>query len=245
MIYFISDVHLGFFERKQDIVRENLLIATLDKLAIDAEKIFIVGDLFDYWFEYKQVIPRYFYRILSKIHDLVSKGIKIEYVMGNHDFGHIDFFENEFGIKVHTNDIQRQIYGKRFYISHGDGKAYGDLGYKILKKILRHPFSLWLFMRLHPNFGIGLASGSSKKSRAYTDKKDYGKKDGMRDFALEKIEYGYDYVIMGHRHKAEITKHLQGYYINLGHWIKPPMTFGSFDGYEFNIIIVDEFLSNR
>jgi UDP-2,3-diacylglucosamine hydrolase len=244
MIYFISDLHLGLELREKDIEKENLFLRFLEKASKDCEQLMIVGDLFDYWFEYKTVIPKYFYRSLAKFHEMTSNGIKIEYIMGNHDFGHLDFFEKELNIPVIKTDKEYEFYGSRFFISHGDGKSNKDLGYKILKKILRSPLSLWLYLKLHPNVGISLASNSSKSSRKYTSTKRYGITDGMRDYAFRKIEEEeYDYVVMGHRHIAEKTKHQNGYYINLGEWIKKP-TFGQFDGKDFKLINVSEFLNS-
>lgn len=243
MIYFISDLHLGLEPREKDIEKENLFLQFLDKASNDCEQLMIVGDLFDYWFEYKTVIPKYFYRTLAKFYEMTSKGIKIEYIMGNHDFGHVDFFEKELGIPIIKTDKEYNIYGNKFFISHGDGKSNKDIGYKILKKILRSPFSLWLYLKLHPNLGISLASNSSQSSRKYTSKKRYGITDGMREYAFEKIEEGYDYVVMGHRHIAEKTKHAGGFYINLGEWIKEP-TFGIFDGKDFKLLKVNDFLQS-
>lgn len=234
MVYFISDVHLGLQSREEDKLREDRFLQFLESIKKDCKTLFIVGDLFDYWFEYKTVIPKYFYRVLTKLYELRKSGIQIEYLMGNHDFGHKDFFASELDIEVHHDDITREIDGKKFYISHGDGKSHKDTGYKILKKILRAKTSLYLFLKLHPDFGIGLASGSSQKSRVYTDQKNYGKTDGMREFAFHKIDEGFDYVIMGHRHKAEIAQHNSGYYINLGEWIKKPQ-FGKFENGIFTL----------
>lgn len=243
MIYFISDLHLGLDDREKDREKENLLLNFLKKIEHNCEKLLIVGDLFDYWFEYKTVIPKYYYRTLAAFYEMTSKGIDIDYIMGNHDFGHIDFFEKELNIPVHKNDTQYTFYGKKFFISHGDGKSNKDIGYKILKKILRSPVSLWLYLKLHPNLGISLASGSSKSSRKYTRDKRYGITDGMKEYAFRKIDEGFDYVVMGHRHLAENTKYKEGYYINLGEWINKP-TFGSFDGEEFKLHKVDDFLNN-
>lgn len=241
MHYFISDVHLGLLKREEDRKREDLLLEVLDKISEDAEEILLLGDIFDYWFEYKEVIPAYFYRTLNKISELNEKGVKFTYLMGNHDFGHKDFFLNEFKMQIDRHDVIREINGKKFYLSHGDGKSKNDVGYLILKKILRSPISNFLFRLIHPDLGIKLAKGSSSKSRHYTDMKDYGESDGMREFALNKLEEGFDYVVMGHRHKAEKTKHSNGYYINLGEWLKNP-TFGRFDGDKFEIINVNEYL---
>lgn len=244
MIYFISDLHLGLEPRDKDIYKENLLLKFLSVIKDDCEKLFIVGDLFDYWFEYKTVIPKYFYRTLSAFYDFKEQGIDIEYIMGNHDFGHVDFFENELGITVHKEDMEYDLKGKKFFISHGDGKSNKDWGYKILKKILRSPVSLWIYLKLHPNLGIGLASNSSKSSRKYTSTKRYGITDGMKEFAFDKIDEGFDYVVMGHRHKAELTVHNHGYYANLGEWIKNP-TFGRFDGEKMEILEVQKFVESK
>lgn len=241
MYYFISDVHLGLLERQTDRKREDLLLKVLDKISIDAKEIFLVGDIFDYWFEYKEVVPSHFYRTLNKIDELKQKGIPITYIMGNHDFGHKSFFLNEFNIKIERGDIERIINSKKFYISHGDGKSKNDIGYLILKKILRSPISNFLFRLIHPDLGIKLAKGSSSTSRDHTDKKDYGSNDGMKEFAFKKLEEGFDFVVMGHRHKAETIAHSNGYYINLGEWLKTP-TFGVYDGNHFTIVDVNDFL---
>lgn len=238
-IYFVSDVHLGFFKREKDALREKLLLDFFDSIKLDASTLVIVGDLFDYWFEYKRVIPRDFYLTLAKLKELRNCGIKIEYVMGNHDFGHNDFFEKELDIPIIKTDIEREYLGSKFYISHGDGKAYNDEMYLLLRKILRNKTSQWLFNKLHPDFGIGLASHSSQKSREYTKSKDYGEKEGMIDFAKEKIEFGFDYVIMGHRHIADIIDFGKGRYINLGEWLSKPV-YGVFDGDKFELVNLEK-----
>lgn len=242
MVFFISDVHLGYFDRDREREREELLVAVLDRISEDCGALYIVGDLFDYWFEYKKVIPKFFLKTLSAFYSMRKKGIEIEYLMGNHDFGHIDFFQKELGIPIYKDDIEREILGKRFYISHGDGKAHNDGPYLFLKKILRSPISMKLYQKLHPDFGIGLASGSSKKSRTYTDKKDYGMSDGMFEFAEKKIAEGFDYVVMGHRHRRIYHDFGRGKYINLGDWFSNP-AIGRFDGAEFSLVPVNEFLS--
>ncbi|MFP4543881.1 MAG: UDP-2,3-diacylglucosamine diphosphatase [Bacteroidota bacterium] len=244
-VVFISDLHLGLQERPEDIKREDFFLRFLSRIKGPDYTLVINGDLFDYWFEYKTVIPRPFYRSLAALRETVLSGTKIEYIMGNHDFGHKDFFSEEIGIDVQKHDISREYFGKKFYISHGDGKAYNDTGYKILKKILRARCSNILFRLLHPDLGIAMASGSSQTSRHYSDKKDFGEKDGMKDFAKNKIDYeGYDYVIMGHSHKAEKVRINQGFYINLGEWINNP-TLAVFEGDEVNIISVNEFIKNQ
>ncbi len=244
MIYFISDIHLGILEREKDAPREDLLLKLLDAVSPDCEVLYIVGDLFDYWFEYKYVVPKYFYRTLATLKTLRNKNIKIEYLMGNHDFGHKDFFEKEMGITIYRQDIIREHNGKKFYISHGDGKANNDAGYRFLKKVLRNKFSLWLYLKLHPDCGIALASSSSKKSRGYTSQKHYGKTEGMEQFAYDRIQEGFNYVIMGHRHRLIEKQIGKGWYYNLGSWLEKP-AFGIYDGSSFRIEFVEEFLNRK
>lgn len=236
MVYFFSDVHLGLGSRDSDRKREQLLLRFLDAIAPDCERLVIVGDLFDFWFEYSSVTPKYFFRTLAALADMRQRGIVIEYLMGNHDFGHQDFFEKELNIPIHHNDISLTLSGKKFYVAHGDGKAYNDTGYLILRAILRNKLSIKLFQWLHPDFGIWLASGSSHASRTYTDEKDYSERDGLRDFAEKKINEGYDYVIMGHRHRAAVVDFEKGTYVNLGHWLALPATFARFDGKKLELL---------
>lgn len=237
MIYFFSDVHLGYYPRNADRRREDILLRFLDHIADDAEKIYIVGDLFDYWFEYNTVIPKYFYRSLAAIERMARSGIEIEYIMGNHDFGHQRFFAEEFGIIVAHGDIECKIKGKRFFLAHGDGKVKNDTGYLILRAILRNRISVKLFQWLHPDVGIWLATHSSRASRTYTDAKEFGSEDGLSGFAAEKIAEGYDYVIMGHRHLAGKYQIGNGCYVNLGHWLSDaPPTYAQFNGSEIELL---------
>lgn len=239
--YFISDCHLGYGrDRDADRARELRLLVVLQKIADEAKSgnaagLFIVGDLFDSWFEYRQVIPKRHVRtiaMLAKIRDYIP----VEYLMGNHDFGHKDYFEKELNIPVHGGDIEKVLNGKRFYIAHGDGKAHNDTGYIILRSILRNKFLLWCYSWLHPDIGIWLAERMSGGSRAYTDNRDaLQKQDGLRIYAEQKIAEGFDYVIMGHRHKAQmIDIEGKGTYINLGDWLKS-YTYGVFDKDGFRI----------
>lgn len=242
MYYFISDVHIGYYPRQKEREREKLLIEFLKKIESNCHTLYIIGDLFDYWFEYKTVIPRDFIRVISALINMRDKNIKIEYIIGNHDFGHKDFFADELGINLHQNDIETTIEGKSFFLSHGDGKIKKDHGYNILKKILRNPLSNKLYRLIHPDLGIMLASSSSKTSRNYTEKKDYGTTDSLFEFAQSKISEGFDYVILGHRHKIYFEKIGNGYYVNLGEWFVNPH-FGKFDGENFNIASVKQFIS--
>jgi len=232
--YFFSDVHLGLENVEKEKLKETKLIEFLNKVQEDAKEIFIVGDLFDCWIEYKQVVPRGYYKLLTKISEITDIGIKINYIAGNHDFWKGNYFQEEFGIQICHTHIEREIGGKKFFIHHGDGFAYNDLGYRILKKVLRSNLSQKIYSVLHPDIGIWLARGSSTTSRNHTNEKDYSKRDGMKDFAFRKIDAGFNYVIMGHRHNPQMTAHNGGYYINLGDWIEY-FTYGIFKNNTFEL----------
>jgi UDP-2,3-diacylglucosamine hydrolase len=227
VVYFFSDVHLGLGSPESNREREDALIRFLKMVERDrAEALYIVGDLFDYWFEYRSVIPRGFTRALGALASVVDAGVRVEYVIGNHDFGHRDFFEREIGASVHADDIEREIAGRRCYIAHGDGKAFNDTGYLILKKVLRARVSNALFRFIHPDIGIGIAARMSRTSRDHTERKNYngekpGESDGLYAFAERKIvEEGFGLVVMGHSHRPRRVDLSGGTYINLGAWIR-------------------------
>ena len=217
--YFISDVHLGLGTKEKEKAKENRLLGFLQEVFPVTETLFIVGDLFDFWFEYKTVIPKGFHRTLSALQGFTDAGKTIHYLAGNHDFWMKDFFREELGIHVHLEPFEMTVQGKRIYLHHGDGLAENDLGYKLIKPVLRHKFNAWLYRWLHPDIGVRLAKGSSRTSREYTSQKHYGEEEGMIREATRKIHEGFDIVIMGHRHKPNVLKIDNGTYINLGDWI--------------------------
>lgn len=228
-IFFFSDVHLGLQNSVEEKLKEQRLLKFLSHVEQHGEQLFIMGDLFDYWFEYKYVIPRGYHHVLSKLGSMAEQGIKIHYIAGNHDFWLKDFFPNDLGIPVYKDPFGITLYGKKFFLHHGDGLALNDTGYLILKRILRSPISTFLFSLLHPDWTAPLARGTSKTSRAYTGNKDYGETDGMIKFSDEKIGEGYDFVVMGHRHKPLRHVSGKGLYINLGDWLHYN-TYAEFDG---------------
>ncbi|MEJ5285957.1 MAG: hypothetical protein CH6_4041 [Candidatus Kapaibacterium sp.] len=244
MIYFISDVHLGYYTGKKNNEIEHVLLSFLDIISTNCQVLVIVGDLFDFWFDYKTVIPKHFFRTVAKLDDLKRMGKEIIYLMGNHDFGHFQFFKKELGIEVIENDISIEFFGKKFYISHGDGKIKNDLGYLILKQILRNKISRYFFRFIHPDLGIFVAKNSSRKSRKYTHNRSKKNFDSLFDFAKQKIDQGYDFVIMGHTHKPEIRSYKGGFYINLGDWLSKPMV-GIFDGFEIKLVPVEEIINYK
>jgi UDP-2,3-diacylglucosamine hydrolase len=218
-VYFISDAHLGLGTHEEERQKENRLIAFLDHIKKDATQLFILGDLFDAWFEYRTVIPKGFHRILSKLEECSGKNIALHFLVGNHDCWIRDYFRSEIGMKTYSLPFDIILNGKKIFLHHGDGLANDDLGYRILKKILRNRFSVWFYSWMHPDIGLILARSSSKTSRRYTSNKHYGEGDGMIRYAKKIIENGFDVVIMGHRHLPTYQEIGNGIYINLGDWI--------------------------
>jgi UDP-2,3-diacylglucosamine hydrolase len=233
--FFISDIHLGLQDKAQEDEKEKKLIHFLKFAETNCDELFIVGDLFDYWFEYKRVYQKGFYRTLSALKDLSERNIKFHYFIGNHDFLHRDFFEKEFSAIMHPDALSTELNGKKFFIAHGDGLVNNDTGYNILKWILRNNFFQRLYSLLHPDLGIAVASKTSKSSRVYTEKKNYGEVDGLFETAKKKIDKGFDFIIFGHLHKRFIVNYNKGTYINLGSWLDKPC-YGVLRNQKFEIL---------
>lgn len=225
-IYFLSDFHLGAPDYSSSLAREKKIVQFLDEIKKDAAVIFILGDLFDFWFEYKKVVPKGYVRILGKLAELTDNGITIHFFVGNHDMWMNGYFEQELNIDVFYEPKEFEFDGKTFLIGHGDGLGPGDHRYKMMKKVFRNKFSQLLFGMLHPSTGIGLADYFSKKSRASTGKEDeqfLGEdKEWLIAFAKEKLQQEpIDFFIFGHRHLPIVYKlNEKSIYINLGDWIK-------------------------
>ena len=225
-IYFISDFHLGAPNRDLSLLREKKIIRFLNKIQHDAGQLFILGDLFDFWFEYKRVVPKGFVRILGKLAELSDSGITIHFFVGNHDMWMKTYFQEEMNINVYHHPKEFALQGKRFLIGHGDGLGPGDHGYKTIKKIFRNPVSQWLFGALPPYIGMGVADFFSRKSRAKTGTTDevfLGEdKEWLIIYCKEILQKEhFDYFIFGHRHlPIEFELNDRSKYINLGDWIK-------------------------
>ena len=239
-IYFASDFHLGIPDRESSLAREKRFCSWLDEIKHDAQEIYLVGDLFDVWFEYKNVVPKGHTRFLGKLAELSDEGIHIEVFTGNHDLWMRGYFEQELNIPVHHNPIVRNFNGKKFYIAHGDGLGPGDLGYKMLKRVLRNPVSQWLYRRLHPDTGVGVAGWLSRLGPKHVDgeeEKFLGPdKEWLVQFAYEKLKTEHvDYFIFGHRHIAvEYQLQENSKYINLGDWIRYD-SYAVFDGNDLRL----------
>lgn len=217
--YFISDIHLGLGPRMEEKAKEERLLSFLQYILPFAEMLVIVGDLFDFWFEYKTVIPKGFHRTLAALQEFTDRNIPVHYLVGNHDFWVGDFFETELGMILHSEPFEMSVGGKRVFLHHGDGLANNDRGYLMLKPILRNKFNIRLYRWLHPDLGVPLARGSSRGSRAHTARRHQGKDLGIVEFAHQKIAEGVDVVVMGHQHRPSIAQIKNGLYVNLGDWI--------------------------
>jgi UDP-2,3-diacylglucosamine hydrolase len=236
-IYFISDAHLGAEEKEKEKIKEEKLISFFDKIKEDGESLYILGDMFEFWFEYRHVIPKDHFSVLSQLRNLVDSGIKISYVVGNHDFWLGDFLTEQIGIKIFKDPIEVNHQGKRIFIAHGDGLAKWDLGYRILKKMLRNSVNIFLYRQIPPDIGYPLAKFVAGKSRgmnrpvhtgAQADKREASYLEDYRSFAYEKIKQGFDAVILAHTHiptleslgdsSANSTE--GGIYLNIGDWFK-------------------------
>lgn len=240
-IYLISDFHLGVPDREKSLERERKIIRFIDSIKKDVDELYLLGDVFDFWFEYKTVVPRGYVRLLGKIAELTDAGIPVYYFTGNHDMWTFDYLQTELNVIVHRQPIEKEYNGKKFYIGHGDGLGPGDHGYKFIKKVFASPLCQWLFARLHPNFGIGLANYFSRKSRIATgnsDEKFLGEeKEWLVIHSKELLEKKhYDYLVFGHRHlPLDISINGKSRYINLGDWIRYD-SYAEFDGESLRLL---------
>ena len=245
-IYFISDLHLGAPNYEKSLEREKQVIRFLDAIENDAQAIYLVGDTFDFWFEYQHVVPKGFIRLFAKLIQLKEGGIDINIFTGNHDLWLKDYLQQEIGATIFHDKIELQIHNssventsKNILIAHGDGLGPGDKKYKILKKIFTNPICQWLFRWLHPDIGMKIAQLWSRHS--FTDPSIelfHGEeKEWLIQYSKEKLkEKNYNYFVMGHRHlpmKIALTENST--YINLGDWIVN-CNYAVFDGNEINLI---------
>lgn len=235
-IYFASDFHLGAPNAEESLKREKLIVKWLDEIKNDAKEIYLVGDVFDFWFEYKSAIPKGFVRLQGKIAELTDSGIPIYFFTGNHDMWIFDYLPQELGITLFKEPITRTYNDKTFLIGHGDGLGPGDNTYKMLKTIFASKICQWLFARVHPNLGIGIANAWSKKSRksniTYDEIFHGEEKEHLVLYCKDYIKKDptIDYFIFGHRHlPLEIKIGEKAKYINLGEWIKYN-SYAVFDG---------------
>lgn len=239
-IYFASDQHFGAPTYEESFVREQKFIRWLDIIKQDAKAIFLLGDLFDFWFEYQKVVPKGFIRVLGKIAEIRDSGIPVYFFVGNHDLWMHDYFEKELDIPVFHNPKEFTFNNKVFLIGHGDGLGPGDYGYKRMKKVFINPVSKWLFRWLHPDVGMRLAQYLSVKNKLISgeEKKEYLGDDNewLVLYSKRKLkEKHYDYFLFGHRHlPIEVNLDNNSKYINTGDWITH-FTYAVFDGNDLTL----------
>lgn len=239
-IYFASDFHLGAPSRANSLEREKKIIRWLDEVKEDAHTIYLLGDIFDFWFEYKHAIPKGFIRLQGKLAELTDSGIPVIFFTGNHDMWMFDYFPKEFNIPIYREPQLLQVGDTKLLVGHGDGLGPGDWSYKLLKKVFANPVSQWLFARLHPNFGIGLANYWSRNSRISNEKKNEDTFKGEKEFLWQyckdvEAKTHHDYYIFGHRHlPLDLEVGEKSRYINLGEWVNYH-TYGVYDGNTFEL----------
>jgi UDP-2,3-diacylglucosamine hydrolase len=234
-IFFVSDAHLGVPDFASSRKRELFLVNWLDKIKNEAEEIYLMGDIFDFWFEYKTVVPKGYVRLLGKLAEISDSGIRINYFTGNHDMWIKRYFEDEINFHIFREPIKKVINGKKFLIGHGDGLGPDDHGYKFIKRVFSNKLCQWLFSILHPGFGIKLALFFSRRSRVArgdTDEIFLGEnKERLIVYAktiLEKEHF--DYFVFGHRHlPLDIKLSDSSRYLNIGDWIVN-FTYVEYDG---------------
>ncbi len=224
-VYFASDFHLGAPDKKSSHERELKIVQWLEEVSHDAKAIFLVGDIFDFWFEYNRTIPKGFIRFQGKLAELKDKGISIIFFTGNHDLWMSEYFPEELDIPVFTNPVSLNIAGNKVYVGHGDGLGPGDHFYKFLKRIFTNKLCRWLFKWIHPDLGISIASFWSNKSRMADEKKDdpfKGEEERLFQYCkeMEETEH-HDLYIFGHRHLSfKMDVNPKSTYFSLGDWVK-------------------------
>jgi len=242
-IYFASDFHLGAPNEKESRAREVRIVNWLNSIEADCSELFLMGDIFDFWFEYAKVIPKGFIRLQGKLAQMTDSGIKIYFFKGNHDMWVRDYFTKEIGMEIISDEKLIERNGKKFYLHHGDGLGPGDRKYKFLRKIFRSALCQWLFARLHPNFGIGIADAWSRGSRAAQTETEVflgEDKEWLAIYAKEQLQkQHFDYFIFGHRHlPLDISLANGSRYVNIGEWLNYN-SYAVFDGNELRLEYFD------
>lgn len=237
-IFFASDFHLGVPDHQSSREREDLIVRWLEQIREEAAEIYLLGDVFDFWFEYAAVIPKGFIRLQGKLAELSDSGIKITLFKGNHDMWMFDYFVQELGVQIISDELVLERNGKKFYLHHGDGLGPGDAKYKILKKIFRSDLCQWLFARIHPNLGVRIARRWSMNSRIQNNKKEVFKdisEEWLVSYSREVLlKEHYDFLIFGHRHLPLDIQLGSSRYINLGEWINFN-SYAVFDGVDLKL----------
>ena len=238
-IYFLSDFHLGAPDAVTSLQREKKIVEFLNEIRQDASVIFIVGDMFDFWYEYRKVVPKGHVRLLGKLAEITDASIPVHFFVGNHDMWMKDYLQKELNIQTYFAPYEFEFSNKKFLVGHGDGLGPGDRGYKMLKKVFRNPLAQWMFGVLPPYMGMGLANYFSKKSREATGKHEEvflgEENEWLITYSKEMLQKKhYDYLVFGHRHLPIDFTLNSSRYINLGDWIRY-FTYAEFDGQQLTL----------
>jgi len=233
--FLISDIHLGSGNSKIEMKKERRLLSFLEYVAQYGERLLIVGDLFDFWFEYRTVIPKGNTRILCALSQLNDLGKELHYIAGNHDFWMKSYLRDEFGMQIHFDSLTMTLEGKKFYITHGDGIARDDYGYRLLKRIFRNKINIFLYSLIHPDIGVPLAKWVSSLSRQHTWTSEPPNDKDYVEVAMSKFNEGFDYAIFGHLHFPKYQMFGHKVYINLGDWIEN-FSYAEFDGEDIKLL---------
>ena len=238
-IYFASDLHLGLPNHKESLPREKMFVRWLDSIKNDAAELYLLGDIFDFWFEYSRVVPKGYNRFIGKIAEFTDSGIPVYFFSGNHDVWMFSYFQEELGVEMHHKPLIKELFGKKFFLAHGDGLGKGDRGYKLLKSIFTSSTLQWLFARLHPNFSLWFGNQWSVSSRYSKEisHKFRGEDELITKFTRDELLVNhYDFFIFGHWHSPIIYPLKEGSnLVILGDWLVNN-TYSVWDGESFKLI---------
>ncbi|MBK7091699.1 MAG: UDP-2,3-diacylglucosamine diphosphatase [bacterium] len=219
-IYFVSDFHLGERDRDRDQRKLELFDKFLSNISSDLSHLIILGDLYDFWFEYRYLIPKHNLSILFRLRDLVKSGVRVTYICGNHDFWIGDFMQSELGFEVEMDQLVLDTPRGKVLALHGDGIAPSDYKYRLLKRVLRNRAGIALYRQLPTTIAYKLALAVSGGSRHYGEQKPSDKfVSEYHDFARQKFSEGYHAIICGHIHWPELVDIGGNFYINCGDWL--------------------------
>lgn len=234
-IYFASDFHLGVPSPEASLEREKKIVSWLESIRHDVHSIYLLGDIFDFWFEYRHSIPKGFIRLQGKLAELRDAGIPIYFFTGNHDMWMFDYFPGELGIVIYREPIVLNTGQQRLLIGHGDGLGPGDFSYKILKTFFNSSICKWLFARIHPNLGMSIAHYWSKQSRITNMKTEEKFAEPEKEFLFvwcseQEQKQHHDFYVFGHRHlPLDLAIGDSSRYINIGEWVHYT-SYGVYDG---------------
>ena len=239
-IFFASDFHLGVPDHEQSVAREKRIVRWLDSIKHEAHSIYLMGDIFDFWFEYRHAIPKGFIRLQGKLAEITDSGIPVIFFTGNHDMWMFDYFTKELNIPIYRDPIELEVSNQKLLIGHGDGLGPGDSFYKVLKWFFNSSVCQWLFARIHPNLGIGIARFWSKRSRISNTKREekfQGEENELLLHYCKELEKKnhHDYYVFGHRHlPLDLKVSENSRYVNLGEWVHFN-TYAEYDGKQVSL----------